>query len=64
MPFIRVRDKRTGHEFDLNPERLAVHPEDFVVFDDNEVLAPRPAEPGKKRKSRATTKTHVGIKKE
>lgn len=33
MPFIRVKSKITGHEFDVHPDRLELHPEDWAVVD-------------------------------
>lgn len=43
MGFIRVRDKRTGHEYDTTRGYVALTPEHFEVIDKEEVSQPRPA---------------------
>lgn len=42
MPFLRVRDKRTRHEFDTPVERANSN-KNFVVIDKEPVDSPRPA---------------------
>lgn len=42
MPFIRVRDKSTKHEYDAPASQVRVHPEFYVVLDRKPVPQPRP----------------------
>jgi len=42
MPFIRVKSKTTGHEFDVHPDRLELHKGDWSVVDKEPVDDVRP----------------------
>ena len=42
MPFIRVKSKTTGHEFDVHPDRLELHKQDWSVVDKEIVDDARP----------------------
>lgn len=42
MAFIRVRDKRTGHEYDTTKEYVELTPKNFEVIDPKPVSQPRP----------------------
>jgi hypothetical protein len=64
MPFIRVRDKITDHEYDVGDELAAAFPDDYDVIDDTPVAAPRPTvhadpatKPATKAKARAPRKS-------
>jgi len=49
VPFIRIRDSRTGYEVDVNPARLESHKEFWTVVDPELVAVQRPATVSKKR---------------
>lgn len=40
--FIRVRDKNTKHELDIDVQRVEAHPERYVVLDKKPVTESRP----------------------
>lgn len=58
MPFIRVRDKSTLHEYDAPAREVAEHPEFYVVLDTTPVDQPRPAKHYIKPPAKPATRTH------
>lgn len=56
MPYIRVKSADTGHEFDVNPARVAAHPE-WSVVDPEPVAKQRPPKHGKPKRRSATAES-------
>ena len=50
MPYIRVKSADTGHEIDVDPRRVASHPE-WTVIDPEPVARQRPPKHGKPKRA-------------
>jgi len=53
MPYIRVKSADTGHEIDVDPRRVASHPE-WTVIDPEPVAQQRPPKHGKPKRKTVT----------
>ena len=58
MPFLRVRDRLTKHEYDVPVAAVKAWPDQYDVIDKDPVASPRPAKHHVKRSS--APKSSVG----